>query len=54
MKLAADPHKDLYAHVDRVNELCESIDYSKMTKENFKSLVFFNSLKDPEFNDICR
>ena len=43
---------DLLAHVDRINMMCEDIDYSKMTVEHFKCLVLASSLRSPEFSEI--
>ena len=41
----------LYTPV-KVNNMCEEIDYTKMTVEHFKCLVFVCSLQKPEFKDI--
>lgn len=52
MKLQADPYGDLNAHIDKVNAICENIEFTSMTVEHFKCLVFVSSLRASEFSDI--
>uniref|UniRef100_A0A914CQ61 RNA-directed DNA polymerase n=1 Tax=Acrobeloides nanus TaxID=290746 RepID=A0A914CQ61_9BILA len=54
MHLKKDAREDVLSFLDKVNDLCDRVEFSELKVEHFKSLVFVSALNAPEDRDIQR